>query len=125
MIGAQLQEAFQPGARVLGTLAFVAVRQEQGQAAQAAPLGFTGSDELVDHHLGAIGEITELGFPDDQGVRRSRGVAVFEAQHGFLGQQRVHDGHVQIGVDALQRRIGGAVHLVVQHRVAVKKSAAP
>ena len=84
VIGAKLQEAFQPGARVLRTLTFVAVGQEQGQAAQAPPLGFAGSDELVDHHLGAIGEITELGFPDDQGVRRRRGVSVFEAQHGFL-----------------------------------------
>jgi hypothetical protein len=35
-----------------------------GQAGNAAPLGFTGGDELVDHHLGTVGEVAELAFPD-------------------------------------------------------------
>src|SRR3546814_1754032 len=50
-------------------LAFVAVGQEQGEPAEPVPLGLAGRQELVDHHLRAVGEITELGFPDVQGHR--------------------------------------------------------
>jgi hypothetical protein len=33
-----------------------------------APLGGRGRDEVVDDDLGAVGEVAELRFPDDQGV---------------------------------------------------------
>ena len=76
---AQLQEALQARGAVLRALAFVAVRQEQRQAAQAAPLGFAGGQELVDHDLRAVGEVAELRFPDVQRVGIGGGVAVLEA----------------------------------------------
>ena len=57
----------------------------------AAPLHFARGDELVDHHLRAVGEVAELGFPDHQGVG-IRGVAVFKAQHRLFRQDGVdHD----------------------------------
>jgi hypothetical protein len=59
---------------------------------RTAPLHFAGADELVDHHLGAVGEVAELGFPDGQGVRFGGRVAVFEGQHGLFGQHRVDHG---------------------------------
>ena len=65
----KLQVAFEPCAGMFGALAFVAMRKIQGQAAQTPPLGFTRCNELVNDHLGAVGEVTELAFPDDQGVR--------------------------------------------------------
>ena len=49
------------------------------------------ADELVDHHLRAVGEIAELGFPDDELVRFRRGVAVLETEHRLFGQHRVDD----------------------------------
>ena len=49
-----------------GALTFVAVRQHHDQAALTAPFGLAGADELVHHHLGAVGEVAELGFPDHQ-----------------------------------------------------------
>ena len=45
------------------TLAFVAVRQQQHESAQAIPLRFAGTDELIDDDLRAVGEIAELAFP--------------------------------------------------------------
>lgn len=66
---AQLQEALKPCGAVLRALAFVAVRQEQRQARDPAPLGFASGDELVDHHLRAVGEVAELRFPDAQRIR--------------------------------------------------------
>jgi hypothetical protein len=126
---AQLQEALQARRAVLRALAFVAVRQQQRQAAQAAPLGFAGGDELVDHHLGAVGEVAELAFPDVQRVRVGGGVAVLERHHRLLAEQRVDDGDV---FRAAGRRVstscaaaGSVVGLlVVQDRVAVEERAA-
>src|SRR5690606_35320149 len=62
VLRAQLQEALKARRAVLRTLALTAVRQEQRQPGQPAPLGFAGGDELVDHHLGAVGEVAELRF---------------------------------------------------------------
>ncbi len=67
--GAQLQESLQARRGMLRPLPFLAVRQQQGQAAQAAPLGLAGADELVDHHLGAIDEVAELRLPRSPGTR--------------------------------------------------------
>src|SRR3546814_9158094 len=60
-------------------------------AAQAIPLGLARADELVDHHLRAVGEVAELAFPDVERVRVGGGVAVFERHHRFLAEQRVDD----------------------------------
>ena len=74
---------------MLRALPLVAVRQQQHEPAQPAPLHFAGSDELVDHHLGTVGEVAELGFPDHQRIRLGGGGAIFERQDGFFGQQRI------------------------------------
>jgi hypothetical protein len=42
------------------------VRQQHHQTAHPAPLLLAGADELVDHHLRAVGEVAELRFPDGQ-----------------------------------------------------------
>ncbi len=46
--------------------AFIAVRQEQRETAEALPLRFARADELVDDDLGAVGEVAVLAFPDHQ-----------------------------------------------------------
>ncbi|MCY1539272.1 hypothetical protein D9M68_748520 [compost metagenome] len=86
MLGAQLQVTLQTSGGVLRPLAFIAVGQQHGQAAQTTPLVLTAGDELVDHHLGAVGEIAELGLPDHQRVGRGGGVAVFERQYRLFRQ---------------------------------------
>ena len=87
LLGAELEEALQAGAGVLRPLAFVAVRQKQHDAGGLLPLGFGGDDELVDDHLGSVGEIAELRFPEDQHVRGHQAVAVVETEHGGLAEQ--------------------------------------
>jgi hypothetical protein len=54
VLGGQLQEAFDPCARVLRPVALVAVREEQRQPRALTPLGVTGGDELVDDDLGPL-----------------------------------------------------------------------
>src|SRR6218665_2204079 len=73
-VGRHLHEALQTRRTVLGALAFVAMGQHQRDAVDAAPLDFARGDELVDHHLRAIGEVAELGFPDHQGIGVVKGV---------------------------------------------------
>ena len=91
VLGAELQEALEARGGMLRALAFVAMRQEQREPAQAAPLRFARADELVDDDLRAVHEVAELAFPDDERRRIGGRVAVFEAEHGFFGQHRVGD----------------------------------
>ena len=83
---AQLQPAFEAAGGVFGALSVVAVRQDNGQAAHASPFGFAGGDELVDGNLRAVGEITELRFPDGQHIGGGAGVAVFVGHNRFFVQ---------------------------------------
>ena len=85
-LSAQLEVALDAGGGVVRTLALVAVRQEEYQAGQLAPLGLTGGDVLIDDGLRTVGEVTELGLPRHDGVRVTHGVAVLEAHAGVLGQ---------------------------------------
>ena len=129
VVRAQLQETLDTRRRVLRTLAFVAVRQEHRETRHAAPLHFARRDELVDHDLRAVHEVTELRFPRDERIRFSGRIAVLEAEHRFFRQHRVD--HVELGLafrDVLQRNVGAVVPalavLVVQNGVTVRERAA-
>ena len=54
LVGAHRQPALDPGRGVVGTLALVAVGEQQHDAGLLAPLGLAGGDELVDDGLGAV-----------------------------------------------------------------------
>src|SRR5215207_8530725 len=72
-------------------LAFIPVRQEQHDPRLLSPLRLTGSDELIDDRLRAVGEVTELGLPEDQCLRTRHRVAVLEAHRRVLTEQRIED----------------------------------
>ena len=91
VLGAQREEALDARAGMLRPLPFVAVRQQQHQAARLAPLRFRAGDELVDHDLRAVGEIAELRLPHHQRQRIGHAVAELEAQHGVLAERAVED----------------------------------
>ena len=59
----ELDEALDAGAGMFRPLAFVAVRKKHDQAGEQVPLGFSGTDELVDDGLSNVGEVAELCFP--------------------------------------------------------------
>src|SRR5690348_9031258 len=62
----KLQEALEAGARVLGAVALVAVRQEERESGRFPPLRKPGGDELVDDDLRSVDEVAELGLPEDE-----------------------------------------------------------
>ena len=105
LLRGELQEAFEPRARVLRAVAFVRVRQEQRQPRGLLPLGEAARDELVDHDLRPVREVAELRFPEHERLRGGRRVAVLEADAGVLREGRVVD---------LERRLG-AVELLDRH----------
>ena len=82
----ELQEALDAGAGVFRSLAFVAVGQKHHEAGEQAPLGFSGGNKLIDDGLRDVYEISELRFPQNQGLRIVAAVAVFEAEHAGLGK---------------------------------------
>ena len=63
---------------MLGALAFEAVGQKQNDAAEVPPLFLGADDKLIDDHLGHVGEIAELSFPEHQGVGIAQAIAVLE-----------------------------------------------
>ena len=66
---AELEITFQPRRRVFGALAFIAMGQQHDETTHAQPLVLARTNELIDNHLRAIGEIAELGFPQNQHLR--------------------------------------------------------
>ena len=65
VLSTELQEALEARRGVLWTLPFEAVRQQHSQTRETAPLVLTAGDKLIDHHLGTVGKITKLRFPDN------------------------------------------------------------
>ena len=124
-LGAQREEALDAGRGVVRALTLVAVRQQHDQRRALAPLLLGRGDELVHDRLGAVDEVAELRLPHGQGVRALDGVAVLEAEHAVLGEQRVVDRQRLLVIDqAVDRdpRLAGLV--VEEHRVALGERAA-
>ena len=114
---------------MLRSLPFVSVRQEQRKSAHASPLHFARTDELVDDDLRAVGEITELRFPDDQLIRLRCRVAVLEAEHGVFRQHAIDDLEVRLALfHVLQRYPCSGIPLlailIVQHGVTMRERSA-
>ena len=86
VLGAGQQHTLDTGRRVLGALALVAVGEQEHEAAVLLPLVLGADDELVDHDLGAVDEVAELGFPHDECVGVGQGVAVLETEGGVFAQ---------------------------------------
>jgi hypothetical protein len=126
VLRAQVQEAFDARARVLGALPLVRVGEEQADTAGLPPLVLRGGDELVDDDLGAVEEVAELCLPQDERLGILHRVAVLESEGGELGQHRV--------VQHERRLIGRQVRegdvlllgaLIDEHAVALAERAAP
>ena len=89
VVGAKLQKPFRTRRGVLRTHAFHAVRQQHDQSRLANPLGLAAGQELIDDALGGVGEVSELRFPQHQGVRVRHGVAQLEAKDSVFRQRRI------------------------------------
>ena len=90
-VGGGIQKALEPGARVVGPLAFVAVRQQQDQRRRQAPLGAARGQVLVEDDLRAVDEVAVLRFPHHEPARLLQVVAELEADAGVLRERAVAD----------------------------------
>ena len=121
----ELEEPLEPRARVLGPVALVPVREQDGEPAALAPLREPGDDELVDHDLRAVDEVAELRLPEHERLRRGDRVPVLEAEAGELRERRVRDLERRGGaVQVLHRHVRRARVQVVEDEVAVREGAA-
>ena len=71
---------------MFGALSLIAVRQQHYEAAHPKPLRLAGGNELIDDHLCAVGEITELRLPHDQRMRLRQRIAVLKPEDSKLGE---------------------------------------
>src|SRR5947209_5620543 len=125
VLGAELEEALEARARVLGALALVAVREEQHEAAHALPLRLRAGEELVDDHLRAVDEVAELRLPEDQPAGVGEAHAELEAEYGVLGQHAVDDAEGRlVAPDVVERNVPVAGLDVVEDGVALAEGAA-
>ena len=124
-LGAELQEALGARAGVLGALPLVAVGQQQHEATLPLPLELAGGDELVDHHLRAVGEVAELRLPHHQPARIAARHAVLEAQHARFAERTVDGLHPRLVLrQVIERHPRAAVGGVEDGGVAMAERAA-
>ena len=110
---------------MLRALAFIAMGQKQDQARHAQPFPLAAGQELVDHNLRTVREITELCLPDHKRIRLGETVAIFEPQHRLLGEHRIDDLKAGLLVrDVVQRGILLLVQLIGEHRMALREGSA-
>ena len=125
VFGAHLQEALEPRRGMLRPLPFIAMRQQADEAGHAQPFALARRDELVEHHLRAVGEIAELRFPQRQRIRLRGRIAVFEAEHGLFREHRVEHFVARLVVaQMIERRVARLGPLIEQHRMALREGAA-
>ncbi len=67
---------------MFGALALVSMRQQQYDTGGQIPFVFSSGNELVDDHLRAISEISELRLPSHQCFRIVTAVTIFKSQNG-------------------------------------------
>src|SRR6185312_7461004 len=125
VLAAELQEALEARRGMLRPLPFIAMRQEHHEARHAQPLGLARADELVDDDLRAIGEIAELRFPQHEGVRIGKTVAIFESQHRLLRERAVDDLERRLsGTDMIDRDVALLGLLIDEDGVTLREGAA-
>lgn len=94
VIVAKLQESLDSTRAMFGSLTVHSVGQVHDNSRRLAPLGLGTSDEVVDHDLGAICEVAELGLPNYQGIRVGDGESVFKTEDSVFTQMGVANGDV-------------------------------
>src|SRR5690606_30242968 len=101
------------------------MRQKADETGHAQPLAFTRGDELVEHHLGAVRKVAELGFPQGQRPRLGKREAILEAEHSLFRKHRVDDFVMRLlRTEIVERNMPRLVLLVVKNRMALRERTA-
>src|SRR5579885_3876169 len=77
IVRCELKVALDAGARVLGPLAFIPMRQQNDYSGEQSPLVFARGNELVKDDLRAVGKVAELRLPHHQRFRKVSAVSIF------------------------------------------------
>src|SRR5262245_43073261 len=125
VLGAELEEALEARARMLGALALVPVREQQDEAARPLPLRLGRRDELIDDDLRPVHEVAELRLPDDETVRVGEARPELEAEHGVRGEHAVEDPELLLrAADVVERDVALVGLHVVEDGVSLAERAA-
>jgi hypothetical protein len=115
VLGAHLQEPFQPGRGVLRPLALEAVRQQHHEARHAQPFAFARLMNWSNMICAPLAKVAELRLPQGQRVGFGQRIAVFEAQHRVFRQHRVDDLVLRLALaDVVERVVAFLGFLVDQ-----------
>mmetsp|Transcript_49390 Transcript_49390/g.116083 ORF Transcript_49390/g.116083 Transcript_49390/m.116083 type:complete len:583 (-) Transcript_49390:837-2585(-) len=125
IIVTQLKVALQSTGRMLSSLPHVAVREEHDQTGLLKPLVLPSRDELVDHDLCRVGEVTELRFPKDQCARVLVAVAQLEAQYTIFRKDGVSrdESFLRTEVEVVQEAEVFTCALVLRHAMPMGEGA--
>src|SRR5688572_20245757 len=105
---------------MLRSLAFIAVRKQEHDAARPLPLGLATRNKLVDYHLRAVREIAKLRLPDAKHAGIIERVAVIEAEDRRFGKEGIVDAELRLFLrQVFQRRIRRIRFHIVEHGVAM------
>src|SRR5690606_5965662 len=88
---AQLKKSLDPTGRMIRTLPFLTMRQEQCECGRVEPFVMAACNKLIDDHLRDVGEVAKLRLPYDQASRRLERVAVLKTQHRVLRKRTADD----------------------------------
>src|SRR6266702_2532990 len=125
VFGGKLQETLDARAGMLGSLAFETMRKQKPYARRQVPFVLARANELVDDHLRAVGEISELRFPQHQRLGKIAAEAVFEAETSRFGKRGIVNlAPGLLGRNVLEREILFFRFRVHQRRVALVERAA-
>lgn len=109
------------------TIAVHSMGQHHHNSALGSPFLLRRGNIIVNHHLAAVGKVSELGLPHREAIGVLQAVAVFKPQHAILAQVTVvHRVAVCLflGEAVLPNKAElFAVDLVMHHRVAVGEGA--
>jgi hypothetical protein len=98
------------------------MREVDNKTSALQPFPLAGSNELINDDLSAVGEITELGFPDCQRVGADEGVTQLEAKASEFGQRRIADNELGLGrAEVVERDILLLVVLVMDDSVTLRE----
>ena len=70
---------------MLRALTIITMGEVNNQTGMLQPFPFASRNELVNDTLGVVGKVTELRFPDGQGIRRDKRVTKFKTEGTKFG----------------------------------------
>ena len=99
--------------------------KQHDETRRTLPLRFTGREELINDHLRAVGEITELRFPNHEHARVAERVAVLKSEHCVFSERRIVHTEPRLLLSERVERAEALVRvLAIHHRVAMAEGAA-